>query len=947
MKILIIILLISTQIFAQADYTKFVNPLIGTGGHGHTYPGAAAPFGFMQLSPDSRKDGWDGCGGYHDEDSTLFGFSHTHLSGTGVTDLADLLFLPYSKSNPDEKVLFDKKNSIAEPGYYATTLTEDQIKVELTVSQRSGFHRYKFDRKEGDRRLFINLDYRDMLIDVDFEKIDDYTLIGKRISKDWADEQHFYFYIKTQQKIENIDISGNRFYVNFGNDIDQLDIKVGISAVNEKSAEQNLEHEIPHWNFEQLRNETRASWNKELNKIQIETKNLEDKTIFYTALYHSFLNPNIFSDVDGRYRGMDNKIYKTNQFTQYTIFSLWDTFRATHPLFTLTQQDKTTDFIRSFLSIYSSGGKLPMWELHGNYTGCMIGYHSVPVIVDAWMKGNRDFDEEYALQAMVDIAKEDYLGKKRYAKKGFLSTGDEPESVSKTLEYAYNDWCIAIFADSLGNKKIADEFYERALSYRNLYNPESKFMQPRHEGIWSKGFDPAEVNFNFTEANSYQYSLFTPQDISGLIELLGGKDELEAWLDRLFTTKSELSGRHQVDITGLIGQYAHGNEPSHHMAYLYNFTNSPEKTQYYIQKILTEQYWNAPDGLSGNEDCGQMSSWYVLSSMGFYSLTPGLKEYQIGFPLFESVQLNLENGNTFKIKSTKTGNVNKYISYILLNGKKLLTPVLQHADIIAGGELEFVLGDTPNSALQSTPNKIDDNTFLAVPFFTNESISFIDTTTIKVGSADSTVAILFANENKNDAPYSWKSFPEEGITIDRTTRFYIIAKKGNVFSKPLVTTFYARTKDKTIELQTEYSNQYNGGGQDALIDQQLGNENYKSGVWQGFQKEDVVVKIDLLKITKISTVEVRTLSDIKSWIFHSPKVKVWYSKNGKKWKLFDEVQNDIDFTDYQSTIESYIAENKTKARYIKVEVENFGKCPEWHLGAGGDTWLFLDEIIIK
>ncbi len=642
---------------------KLVNPFIGTGGHGHTYPGVSEPFGMIQLSPDTRIDGWDGCGGYHYDDSIIYGFSHTHLSGTGVSDYGDLLIMPFIGENVWENgkdnagkgygSKFSHYFEDAVAGSYSVLLSDYNIHADLTTTTRCGMHKYVYPSR-GNRKIIIDLEHRDRLLDSDLIFLNDTTIIGKRISDAWAKEQHFYYAINLSEAPinryfqKNEEGKSSKLILEFGEGSPILMVKVGISAVDINGARKNLKTEMPSWNFDFYRKNNQAKWDTELNKIDIETEDKDKKTIFYTAMYHSFLNPNIFSDVDGRYRGMDMEIHQSNKHQQYTVFSLWDTFRATHPLFTITQQDRTVDFINTFLNQYKQGGILPIWELSGNYTGCMIGYHAIPVIVDAWVKGIRGFDEQLALKAMVHSANQTHLGLDFYTEQGYISSENESESVSKTLEYAYDDWCIAIMADSLGHDSLASVFYQRSQFYKNLYNANSTYMQPRYNGGWKYNFKPDEVTFDYTEANSWQYSLFAPHDVLGLIQLLGGKDNLEKWLDDLFTAPSETSGRHQVDITGLIGQYAHGNEPSHHMAYLYNFTKSPWKTQKYVHKILTELYFNDPNGLSGNEDCGQMSSWYVLSSLGFYSFAPGSDMYLLGTPLFDKYTINLENGNTFK-----------------------------------------------------------------------------------------------------------------------------------------------------------------------------------------------------------------------------------------------------------------------------------------------------------
>jgi len=675
---LTLVLPFCSTLTAQKTILDYVNPFIGTGGHGHTFPGATAPFGMMQLSPDTRLTGWDGCSGYHYTDTIVYGFSHTHLSGTGVSDYGDLLLMPFTRdihlNNGSDgqagyAATFKKENEVATPGYYSTHLEEDNILVELSTTLRAGIHQYTFNDKSQEQQLIIDLVHRDQVLDAHIEIISPTEIIGYRKSNAWARQQEFYFtlqfdkpIIESQLYLNDQAIDNKRAThqhikatLNFGVSDQPLKVRVGISAVDIEGAKKNLAQELGHWEAARVKQEAEEMWLAELQKIKIQdnhpTERSEDKmTIFYSALYHTMIAPNIFSDVDGRYRGTDLEIHTAQEDqTQYSVFSLWDTYRATHPLYTIIDQRRTRDFINTFLNQYKEGGTLPMWELAGNYTGCMIGYHAVPVISDALMKGIDDFDTALALEAMIAASNADELGKPYYRTHNLLTTQEEPESVSKTLEYAYDDWTIARMAEKLGRPEISDVYYQRSQNYKNVFDPMTGFMRARANNRWFHPFDPAEVNFNYTEANAWQYSFYFPHDIDGWIDMIGGQEFAEKKLDDLFTVSSTTLGRHQVDITGLIGQYAHGNEPSHHIAYLYNFTGSPYKTQKYTRQIMDDLYFNAPDGLSGNEDCGQMSAWLVMSAMGFYPVTPGSNDYIIGSPWFDKVSINLENGNTIII----------------------------------------------------------------------------------------------------------------------------------------------------------------------------------------------------------------------------------------------------------------------------------------------------------
>jgi len=934
----------------QKYLTDYVNPFIGTGGHGHTYPGPSAPFGMVQLSPDSRLEGWDGCGGYHYSDSILYGFSHTHLSGTGVSDYGDILLMPTTgklllnngaDGNPGYSSKFSHEKEKATAGFYQVFLENYNVNVELTTSQRAGFHKYTFPKNET-AQVVLDLEHRDKLLDYRIEMLDSNTLQGIRYSDNWAREQKVHFYMNFSKNLQSITFNEKHSLagISFGKLQEPLLIKVGLSAVSTEGAKANLQSEIPHWDFEKTKAETTDLWEKELSKILVEGKSEEQKEIFYTALYHSLLNPNLYVDVDGNYNGTDLQKHNTED-KHYTIFSLWDTFRATHPLFTLIQQERTNEFIRTFLRQYKEGGQLPIWELAANYTGCMIGYHAIPVIVDAYVKGIRDYDTNLALEAMIHSAMQDDLGLNWYKKNGFIAASDEPESVSKHLEYSYDDWCIALLADSLGKKEIAANFYQRGQYYKNLFDPSTGFFRAKKSHTWFAPFKPEEVNFNYTEANAWQYSLFVPQDISGHIKLMGGSKKYETHLDNMFNASSETSGREQPDVTGLIGQYAHGNEPSHHMAYLYNYVGAPHKTQKIVRKILDEQYSHLPDGLSGNEDCGQMSAWYVLSAMGFYSVTPGLNYYTIGTPLFKKVTLNLENGNTFIINAKNVSEKNIFIQSANLNGKVFEDSFIKHSDIIKGGILVFEMGSSSSGwGSKSVPlSSITKNEIVAVPYFEAKSQTFTDTLSIKLGSVDGG-EIYYSINNNNEQIY------ENPITINTDANISCRIKKGEKWSKQVSANYYKTDNTKSIKIESIYANQYAAAGDKTLIDHLRGGENYRTGNWQGY-REDLDVTIDLGKEKEITTVSLGCMQDIKSWIFFPKKIEYFSSTNGKDFSFLGEKKTSFADNKEGSFINDYTLKTKIKAKYIKVTATNYGVCPNWHLGAGGKTWLFVDEITIK
>ncbi|MCF0207091.1 MAG: glycoside hydrolase family 92 protein, partial [Bacteroidales bacterium] len=702
------------------NLTQYVNPMVGTDVHGHTFPGAVMPFGMVQLSPDTRLDGWDGCSAYHFEDSVVYGFSHTHLSGTGCSDYGDVLLMPmcgkYSTNNAEYSSKFSHQTEVAEPGYYAVKLEESNIDVELTVSPRVGIHRYKFNN-QGKRYIVLDLEHRDIVLEAGIRKAGDNRYTGVRRSQAWAADQHLFFamdfsadvsLVEPQYSFEDTALfnPGKAIYVfEVQNDsIEEVLVKVAISQVDEQGAVKNLDAEIPDWDFDKVRQNASEAWNKELNKIIVKGGSDEQKKVFYTAMYHACIQPCLAQDVDGRYRGTDLKIHSVNDFTYYTVFSLWDTYRAAHPLYTITQQNRTVDFIKTFLAQYSQGGRLPMWELSSNYTKCMIGYHAIPPMVDAYVKNIRCKDlESLELEAMNSAATANELGKRYFMKYGFMSVNDEHESVSKNLEYGFDDWCIAQFAHLQGDEEMYREYMIRSQAYKHIFNAECGLMCPRQNGAWKDKFDPKEVDFNFTEANSWQYSFYVPHDIFGFIDLMGGNDKFEAKLDALFTETSETFGKDQKDISGMIGQYAHGNEPSHHIAYLYNYCGKPAKTQKLVRQIMDEMYNSTPAGNCGNEDCGQMSAWYVLSAMGFYPVNPANAVFDLGSPIFDTIQITLDNGKKCLIVTHNNSSENMYVESMELNGKPYSKSYINYSDIADGGRFDFYMTSNADNGFGQQP----------------------------------------------------------------------------------------------------------------------------------------------------------------------------------------------------------------------------------------------------
>lgn len=937
----------------KQEPVTYVDTFIGTGGHGHTYPGATAPFGMVQLSPDTRMDDWDGCSGYHISDNHILGFSHTHLSGTGCNDYGDFRFMPITGEkhykSDDYRSSFRHETETARPGFYSVVLDDYNIKVELASGVRAAMHRYTFP-ENANATVILDLKESTLSNEKIYEawaKVEnDNTISGFRRSGYWARDQYLYFYAEFSKPIiacENND-EGLVYAIDFQNDGEPLVMRIGISAVDVEGAKKNLRSEITDFDIEALAAKTYNAWNKELGRIMVDSKLERDKKIFYSALYHSFIVPNIYSDVDGRYRGHDLKIHQADR-PRYTVFSQWDTFRTENPLLDMIQTERAVDIINTFIDNYETGGLLPTWELAANETHCMIGYHSIPVMADAYINGITGFDAEKALDAMVARANEDMWGLEFYKKYGYIPADMAGESVSTTLEYAYDDWCIARMAEKMGKQDIADEFYRRAQYYKNLYDPETKFFRGRKNGGFVSPFDPRQVNFMLTEANTWQYNFFVPQDVNGHIAMMGGKETYENMLDRLFNTSSDLTGREQVDITGLIGQYAHGNEPSHHMAYLYNFLGKPVKTQRYVSQIMNELYTDQPDGLCGNEDCGQMSAWYVMSAMGFFPVTPASGYFVIGTPLFEKITLNFENGKHLTIIAKNLSHENKYIESVKLNGKPLTRSYLYYDEVINGGKLEFTMTSNRNTtwatAEEDCPKAyIADNQIVTVPIINVERYVFYDNLDVSISHPNKDAKIYYSLNGGYFVEYI------APFTIDKTTDIKAYAQVGNEKSYIVEGSFKKIAAGRKIAIKNAYSNQYDAGGDIALIDLQRGNDNFRVGMWQGYHGVDVDVTIDLGEQTSITRLAGSFLQDQDSWIFMPEKVEFFVSDDGKNFKSVGVVENEVAQDAEDAVIQELEIRKRLNARYVRMVATSIGTCPDWHVGAGDKAWIFCDEVVI-
>lgn len=721
------------------DEVQYVNPFIGTGFHGHTFPGATRPFAMVQVSPDTHIMGWDASSGYHYDDNQIYAFSHTHLSGTGIGDLGDVALLPFSGGDSIKPIAtFRKETEKATPGYYAVRLDNFGVNVELTSTDRVGFHKYTYDNPK-ERRVLLDLghilqpNWGHKLVNNKYLFVNDSTMEGTVQTQGWAHVhavsyritfsepiQTLYQYIGGELRKDSLFLSLNtdkdlKFHYKFAESTKPLYAKVALSMIDPEGAEKNLEAELPGWDFETVRSQSAQVWNKELNRIQIETSDPKVMVNFYTALYHTMIAPYAYQDTDGRYMGMDKQVHQAEPgYVHHSVFSLWDTFRALHPLMTIIEPNRAANWGNVLVQGYKEGGILPKWPLGASYTGCMVGYPAVSVMADLVTKelavGDLNLWAEAGARSSVyrdDLADKfkgtrelDLITRHPYYKEklGFVPADSIPESVSWGLEMAYEDWCVAQIAAKAGNEALAKEYAAKGAYYKRYLDPETKMMRPiMADGTFRTPFNPrysSHMKSDYTEGNAFQWSFFAPHDMDNFIATIGEKKELETRLDTLFTTSSHVDGAEASgDITGLIGQYAHGNEPSHHMAYLYNWTDSPWKGQERLDQIMQNFYTNEPDGIIGNEDCGQMSAWYVMSALGFYQVCPGIPVYALGRPIVDKALIRV-TGGIFEIIVKNNSTANKYVKEVKLNGKVLDTPFISHNDIVKGGQLEFVMSDT-------------------------------------------------------------------------------------------------------------------------------------------------------------------------------------------------------------------------------------------------------------
>ncbi len=771
------------------DPISVADPFVGTGFHGHTYPGATAPFGMVQLSPDTRNTTWDGSSGYHQSDSAILGFSHTHLSGTGCQDLGDFLFLPFIGGDLPASLPFSHEDEQASPGYYRVDFPKSGMTVELTATTRTGVHRYSY-KGEGERHVLVDAAYNigethpDMIF---LESVGDSELRGGRRVKGWSPERYIFFHARFSVPFTLAEaLQGDRVLLTFPEGISSLEIFVGLSQVDAEGARRNMEAEVAGKDFEEVRRETAGAWSAALGTIKVEGGSDRAAANFYSALYHTMVVPNRLDDVDGRYRDFRQEIATVpDGRSMYSTLSLWDTFRSWNPLQTLVNIPLVEDMVYSLMDMADKGGRLPKWPLASSDTDCMIGYHAVSVIADAWLRGVRSFDGEKALEAMIKASDTDECSTS-YNEYGYVPANSNGGAVSKTLEFAYDDWCIGAMASDLGHQDIAEEYFKRSLRYMAIFDASTGFMRGKDSGGgWMPSFNPIGSSRDYVEGIPWQYRFFAPHDFAGLTGMMGGEEAMTAALDSLFSYDERDPATKISDMTGLVGQYAHGNEPSHNMTYLYNFLGQPSKSQVLVRRMLDEMYSPTPEGVSGNEDCGQMSAWYILSSLGIYPVCPGTGEFVFAAPLFKKAEVSLSSGKTLIIKADRPEY--PYIKSVTFNGGPVNAQFIRYEELMEGGTLEFKLSKVPVSDRDNlgAPYSLTSGNQVSIPYITGDPGYYEGEFEVDLKSRTEGASIRYTldgSEPGEESPLFESPFKVDGDALIKAKAY-----KEESFSSPVMT----------------------------------------------------------------------------------------------------------------------------------------------------------------
>lgn len=979
----------------------YVDPMIGTDGIGHTFPGATTPFGMIQLSPSDDTPEWNWCSGYHYSDDVLKGFAHNHFSGTGLTGMGDILIMPTfgeiktnpgTKENPDSgyRSRFSHDNEKASPGYYSVLLDDYDINVELTATPRVGLHRYIFN-KTGKQNIILDVTHgvRGNTLNADVEIISDTEIIGHKYTHDAScGKRDVYFYAKFSKPFNKAGVTiddeiilsekkaesktAKAFISYDGESADTVCIAVALSYVDYEGAKLNYKTEVKGKTFDQLHTDARKMWNEKVSKIVIEGATEEEKTIFYTGMYHSFIAPNIISDVNGNYI-VEGKKYNSPNLTQYSNFSTWDTYRATHPLWTIIDQKANKEFIDVLQSRFTKTKTgLALWEALGFDNYCMIGYPGISVMVEAALKQPNDYDLEKIYKYVRETAFRDGgsspnygsdNGVRYYINYGYVP-GEVGCSVSKTTEYNYYDFSIAQLAKTLDKKNDEELFRKRSIGYRNHFNEEKKYLWPRlSSGEWvemdTTGWD--DLVHNYISGNIWAYSAYTPHDMLGAIELFGGKEKYYKWLDAMISTPLNMKGEQHVDIAGFIGKYSHGDEPGHQIPYLYNFAAKPWKTQELVRRVMTEMHSHNPDGLVNNEDCGQMSSWYIFSALGFYPVAPSDLNYYFGSPLFPKSTINLENGKTFTVITNNNSSKNKYIRSVSLNGKDIDRIYIKHKEIMDGGELIFEMGPKPNKKWATSKNalptyykemlKLETKPLACyTPKITDSNYRFASKKLVELKCNTQDARIYYTlngnTPNQNSVKYDNPFYINESIELKA-----ISYKEGLKPSKILSKKFYESVftnLDKgypKISFENE-PKKYGAVDGSQLIDMIFASETFSDRKWTGINEKDLIINIDLGQKIGVTSLELSSLTSTQKWRFPPKSISVLVKEDGEFKKVAKRTYNEISVHTKKINYHKIKFPLK-KSQYVKIVIENHGKLPDWHEGAGKLPWIFVDEININ
>ena len=960
--------IISSSVNSQVkkDYGKWVNIFIGTGGSGGTFPGPSLPFGMVQPSPETGPIGKKNGSGYHYTDTLVYGFSQNHLSGLEMSGVSNFLFMPTTgeakfKSNEYVSSVY-KKYEKATIGYYATRLKKYNIDVELTCTKRVALHRYKFLKHDDLCNVLVDLQYGGQVVDSWIEVVNDSEIRGYRKTKGISKNQEIYFYARFSKSFESFQIaendsivlqkikgSGKNVKLNLVFEkIKGVDVQIAVSPVSAEGAYRNMEEEMPNMSFNKVTGQARATWNYEFSKLDIAEPS-KQHTIFYTSFYHCMLAPNLQMDVDGRYRGLDGQVHRAEGFEYYSSFALWNSYRTLHPLLSfILPKEVISSFIKSFLVQFEQTNSLPVFPIGNDETNKLIGNHAIPVIVDAYMKGITDFDTNKAFEAMKVSANRDRFGLTSYIQKGAVFADEEAEAVSKTLAYAYDDWCLAQFAKLLNKQYDYQIYIKRAQYWKNVYEKESGFMRAKINGEFVKPFNPTEINAQYKNGNAWHSSFDITQDVDSFLDLIGGTYTLEAKIDSMFSSNTTLTGTN-IDKSGFIGQYNQANPSCHHIPYLYHFTENSHKTFIALAKI-SELYTDQPDGIPGNDMGGQLSAWLVMNALGIYPVNPCSNEYFIGQPWFKRITMRMNDGKKFSIISPNPFRNNIYVQRLVLNDQDYYKLTLKTSDITAGGFLVVVTGKVLNQLLtdqlEKPVTRIDDNKITPIPYFDTPQNVFTNTTEVAIKNSFSGTRIYYSTDGSTPTEHS--NIYGRPLKLNTTTIIKAVSYNAKTGHSIIAEgKFNKASSGYQISVKTPLSTVQNNSSVNSLIDGLRGKSNFKLGGWIGFQGNDFEAVIDLGDEKNLNKISIGFLQDTRSWIIFPKEVSYFISDDNKHFRLVKILKNETPASDYNAQTKDITLNLAAKARYIRVIAKNYGLLPHWHEGVNNQAWLFVDEIIVE